>query len=141
MAAPDYSHRRSHDGSWRVHDRKWSGGRIAFARPNLAPVAPSLLGTLQRHGLVVQNDNAAEAIENYTREFEKQLARQIGQQTRAGASRLSGAPHVNNVERLVPPLTWSPTELGEQVFLRFLDAGTNVPDEWAAGPADQQMRR
>ena len=117
VAAPDYSHRRSHDGSWRVHDRKWSGGRIAFARPNLAPVAPSLLGTLQRHGLVVQNDNAAEAIENYTREFEKQLARQIGQQTRAGASRLSGAPHVNNVERLVPPLTWSPTELGEQVFL------------------------
>lgn len=107
-------------------------------RPNLAPIAPSLLGTLQRHGLVAQNDNATEAIENYAKEFEKQLARQFGQQTRAGASRLSGAPRVSNVERLVPPLTWSPTELGEQVFLRFLDAGTNVPDEWAAGSADQQ---
>jgi hypothetical protein len=32
--------------------------------------------------VVVQNDNAGEAIENYTREFEKQLARQIGQQVR-----------------------------------------------------------
>lgn len=141
LDVPDYSHRRSIDGSWRVHDRKWSSARIAFVRPNLAPVAPSLLGTLQRHGLVVQNDNAAEGIENYAREAEKQLSRQIGQQTRAGASRLSGAPHVGNVERLVPALTWSPTELGEQVFLRFLDAGTNVPDEWDAGPADQQTRR
>jgi hypothetical protein len=138
LDVPDYSHSRSHDGSWRVHDRKWSSARIACARPNLAPVAPSLLGILQRHGLVVQNDNAAEAIENYAKEFEKLLARQIGQQTRAGASRLSGAPHVGNVERLVPALTWSPTKLGEQVFLRFLDAGTNVPDEWAAGPAEEQ---
>jgi hypothetical protein len=138
LDVPNYSHSRSTDGRWQVHERKWSSGQIAFARPNLAPIAPSLLGTLQRHGLVVQNDNAAEGIENYAREAEKQLARQIGQQTRAGASRLSGAPHVGNVERLVPVLTWSPTELGEQVFLRFLDAGTNVPDEWAAGPADQQ---
>ena len=139
LDVPGYSHSRSTDGRWQVHERRWSNGRIAFTRPNLAPIAPSLLGTLQRHGLVVQNDNAAEAIENYTKEFEKQLARQIGQQTRAGAPRLSGALHVGNVERLVPALTWSPTELGEQVFLRFLDAGTNVPDEWAAGPADQQQ--
>jgi hypothetical protein len=136
LDVPDYSHSRSHDGSWGVHDRKWSSAWIAFARPNLAPVAPSLLGTLQRHGLVVQNDNAAEAIENYGKEFEKLLARQVGQQTRAGASRLSGAPHVGNVERLVPALTWSPTELGEQVFLRFLDAGTDIDDAWSSGPAD-----
>ena len=138
LDVPAYSQNGSLDGHWRVYERKWSGGRIAFARPNLGPIAPSLLGTLQRHGLVAQNDNATKAIENYTREFEKQLARQMGQQTRAGASRLSGAPRVGHVERLVPPLTWSPTELGEQVFLRFLDAGTSVPDEWAEGPADQK---
>ncbi|HEV2260007.1 MAG TPA: hypothetical protein VGS06_43415 [Streptosporangiaceae bacterium] len=87
----------------------------------------------------MQNDNAAEAIENYAKEFEKLLARQISQQTRAGASRLSGAPHLGNVERLVQALTWSPTELGQQVFLRFLDAGTNVPDEWTADPTDRRQ--
>ncbi len=38
-----------------------------------------------------------------------------------------------------PPLPrWSPTELGEQVFLRFRDAGTKLEDVWASGPANQQ---
>jgi hypothetical protein len=137
LDVPDYSHNRSSDGSWQVRERKWSSRLIAFARPNLASIAPSLLGTLQKHGLVVQNDNAIEAIENYAKEFESQLGRQYNQQTRAGAFRTSGVPHVNNVERLVPPLTWSPTELGEQVFLRFLDAGTKLDDVWTSGPADQ----
>ena len=138
LDVPAHSYSRSYDGSWLVHERKWSSRLIAFARPNLAPIAPSLLGTLQRHGLVVQNDNAVEGIENYAKEFEKQLGRQYNKQSRAGAFRPSGVPYVGNVEHLVPALTWSPTELGEQVFLRFLDAGTNVPDEWAAGPTSQQ---
>ena len=33
---------------------------------------------------------------------------------------------------------WSPTELGEQVFLRFRDAGTGLPDAWKSGSAAQQ---
>jgi hypothetical protein len=69
------------------------------------------------------------------------VIRQFAEQTRAGASRLSGAPRVSNVKRLVPPLTWSPTELGEQVFLRFRDAGTELPDVWASGPDGQQGER
>jgi len=138
LDVPDYSRNRSDDGSWQVRDRKWSSRLIAFARPNLAPVAPSLLGTLQRHGLVVQNDNTAEAIERYARAFEDRFGAQIGQQGRAGATRLSGPPRVPNPAGLVPEPTWSPTELGEQVYLRFRDAGTALDNVWSSGPAEQQ---
>jgi len=135
---PEYSYDRSYDGSWQVHEREWSNEQIAYARPNLAPIAPSLLGTLQRHGLVVQNDNTGDAIERYSKEFEKKLGEQYRQQTRDGAFRPRGVPQLVNPGRLVPKPTWSPTELGEQVFLRFRVAGTELPDVWASGPAEQQ---
>jgi len=138
LDVPDYSHSRSDDGSWHVRERKWSSRLIAFARPNLASIAPSLLGTLQRHGLVVQNDNTGEAIERYARAFEDRFGAQIGQQARAGAFRPSGPPRVANPAGLVPEPTWSPTELGEQVYLRFRDAGTDLDDVWSSGPAEQQ---
>jgi hypothetical protein len=97
---------------------------------------PSLLGTLQRHGLVVQNDNTAEAVEQYAKELEEDS----GRYEREGGARAfhpSGPPQVAHVGRLIPPLTWSPTERGEKVFLRFLDAGTNLDGVWSSGPADQ----
>ena len=96
---------------------------------------------MQRHGLVVQNDNTGEAIERYARAFEDRFGAQIRQQGRAGAFRPSGVPRVANPAGLVPEPTWSPTELGEQVFLRFRDAGTELPEVWASGPADQQQLR
>lgn len=139
LDVPAYSFSRSYNGSWQVHERKWSQDQITYIRPNLSSIAPSLLGTLQRHGLVVQNDNAIKGIENYSKEFEKQLGRQYNRQTRAGAFRPSGVPHVANVEHLVPALTWSPTELGEQVFLRFRDAGADLNDVWSSSPAEQQQ--
>jgi hypothetical protein len=86
----------------------------------------------------VQNDNTGEAIERYARAFEDSFGAQIAQQGRAGAYRPSGAPRVANPASLVPEPTWSPTELGEQVYLRFRDAGTELPDAWKSGPAGQQ---
>jgi hypothetical protein len=135
---PAYSFSRSYDGSWQVHGRQWDIRQIAFARPNLAPITPSLLGTLQRHGLVVQNNNTSEAIERYQSELEKAIGQQYARDGRAGGFRPTGVPRVNRAGDLAPEPTWSPTELGEQVFLRFLDVGANVPDSWTAGPADQQ---
>jgi hypothetical protein len=120
-------------GPWRVRDRAWSHDQITYIRPRLAPIVPTLLGTLQRHGLVVQNDNATEAIERVAKELAKDTARF----EREGGSRAfhpSGPPHVSNAGRLVPALTWSPTELGEQVFLRFRDAVARLEDVWTAGP-------
>jgi hypothetical protein len=135
---PRESHSRTSDDSWAVVWREWSRERIAHARPNLAPLAPSLLGTLQRHGLVVQNDKTGEAIERYARAFEKKLGDQYRQDGRAGAFRPRGVPRVNGAGDLAPEPTWSPTELGEQVFLRFCDAGMELPDAWKSGPADRQ---
>ena len=137
LDVPAYSHSRSHDGSWQVHGRKWNTRQIAFARLNLAPIAPSLLGTLQRHGLVVQNDNTSEAIERYQGALEKAIGQQYARDGRAGAFRPSGVPKVNRAGDLAPEPTWSPTELGEQVFLRFCDAGTELPDVWTSCPTDQ----
>jgi hypothetical protein len=120
-------------GSWRVGDRTWSRDQITYIRPRLAPIVPTLLGTLQRHGLVIQNDNATEAVERLARE----LARDTARFEREGGSRAfhpSGPPHVSNAGRLVPVLTWSPTELGEQVFLRFWGVGTALDDVWTSGP-------
>lgn len=68
---PDESHSQNADGSWNVLWRDWPCELIAHARPNLAPLTPSLLGTLQRHGLVVQNDKTGDAIEKYAQAFEK----------------------------------------------------------------------
>jgi hypothetical protein len=131
------SHSRNGDGRWDVVWREWPHELIAHARPNLALLAPSPLGTLQRHGLVVQNDKAGEAIEKYAQALEKKIA-DYEQQRIAGTHRFSRPPEVHNPAGLAPEPTWSPTELGEQVFLRFRDAGTDLDDVWSSGPADQQ---
>jgi hypothetical protein len=116
-------------GSWHVNARRLGIRHIAYARPNLAPIAPGLLATLERHGLVWQNDNTIEAIRWYSEDTENEPGEQY--------SRYS-ASNVSNRRRAAPKPTWSPTELGEQVFLRFRDAGTKLPDVWASGPAEQQ---
>ena len=52
---------------------------IAYARPNLLPIAPSLLGILQRHGLVVQNNYTDVELDRYQNErFFKELADAAG---------------------------------------------------------------
>ena len=135
---PDDSHNRRLDGGWDVAGREWSHAGIAYGRPNLAALAPSLLGTLQRHGLAVQNDKTGKAIAKYAKAFEDALGRQYAQEGRGGAFRPSSVPRVSSPERLAPERTWSPTELGESVLLRFLDAGTKLEDAWTSGPADQQ---
>jgi phage baseplate assembly protein gpV len=96
MDIPRYSYGLVPGAGWHLRNRVWSASQIDEVRPPLAPIKPSLFGTLQRHGLAVQNENT-------------------------GGER-----------------TWSPTELGEQVFLRFRDAGTELPDVWSSGPAGQQ---
>ena len=45
---------------------------------------------------------------------------------------------MSNPRRRAPQPKWSPTELGEQVFFRFHDAGNELPDLWASGPADKR---
>ena len=137
LDVPAYSLSEGYDDRWRVNDRAWTLDQITDVRPKLASVAPSLLGTLQRHGLVVQNDNAREAIEQYAEAFAKDNAR-YEQEGGHNAFHPHGLPQVYDAGGLVPELTWSPTELGEKVLIRFQDAGTDLADAWTAGaPTDQ----
>lgn len=135
---PEDSHWRPYDDLWDIAWRAWSREQIAHARPNLAPLAPSLLGTLQRHGLVVQNQNISETIEQLQTKLESALAELYVHSRDGGGYRPTGAPRLSAARDVTQEPTWSPTELGEQVYLKFLKAGTNVPDRWAAGPAEQQ---
>lgn len=110
---------------------------IGMARAPLRPVMSSLLGTLQRHGLAVQNDNVTEAIQKYSQKLEQETARRIPRPNRSNAG-LSPVPRVSPtaVKNMTPAPSWSPTELGEQVLSRFREAGAEVPDGWIASPAD-----
>ncbi len=110
---------------WHLGGRRWTAEDIGVARPRLRPVMSSLLGTLQRHGLATQNDNIAQALENYSQAFDSRQGRRIPQAT----PRISGAT-------VTPAATWSPTELGEQVLDRFCKAGAEVPDGWISSPTE-----
>jgi hypothetical protein len=134
---PAESHSRHADGTWDVVWREWSRDLIAYARPKLASLAPSLLGTLQRHGLVVQNDNADETIERLQRVVESAFSQMYEYVRAGGGFSAQGAPRLNTRHVAQEP-TWSPTELGEQVFLRFRDAGTELEDVWTSGPTEEQ---
>ena len=102
---PAYSYSISQDGKWEVGSRVWSARQIGEARRRLVPVLSSLLGTMQRHGLAVQTISTGLAIE-------QEDAPNHGPEAAAGQP------------------TWSPTELGELVLLRFRDAGAAEPDVW-----------
>jgi hypothetical protein len=127
---------------WDVRGREWPYPLIAYARPNLLPIAPSLLGTLQRHGLVVQNEFTDVEADRYLNgRFLEALEDAAGVQLwpgqRSGVYAFKGRPKVMWPEGQPPLPRWSPTELGEQVFLRFHDAGTELEDVWTSSPADQ----
>jgi hypothetical protein len=113
----------------------WTLPRIVSVRPALEPVLSSLIGTLERHGLAVQNDNVAEAIENYSRANEEDIKRR----TRRGGA---GQPNVPAAPRplsrlhilggIVPEESWSPTPLGERVLDYYRLAATVAADHAAA---------
>lgn len=138
---PEYSHSRTFNGEWSVHERKWENRIILHYRPRLAPVFSSLVGTLQRHGLVLFEDNSDREIKQLEQAVEQEAVRR-DQERRGGGTpprRSSRAFKVNPV-----PGTWEPTELGEQVWLRFHQAGSNIPDVWlqsATGPQMAESRR
>lgn len=130
---PKDSHDSPYGDRWGVAGREWSRELIGHARPNLAPIAPSLLGTLQRHGLVVQNANTDETVERLQRAVESAFSQMYEYVRAGGGFTTRGAPRLNTHD-VAQEHTWSPTELGEQVFLRFRNAGADLNDVWTSGP-------
>jgi hypothetical protein len=134
---PKDSHHLPYSKNWGVAWRDWSRGQIEHARPKLAPLTPALLGTLQRNGLAVQNDNADETVERLRKAVESAFNEMYAYVRAGGGYSARGGPKLS-ARGVAQEPSWSPTELGEQVFLRFRDAGTELEDVWTSGPAGQQ---
>jgi hypothetical protein len=96
---------------WHVRGREWPYPLIVYARPNLLPIGPSLLGTLQRHGLAVQNNYTDVELDHYQNErFFKELADAAGvllaPDQRSGLYRFKGQPKVGWPEGEAPLPRW-----------------------------------
>jgi hypothetical protein len=83
---------------------EWTAGQMSAAAPSLAPVLGSVIGALERHGLIKQNDSTAEALTKYSKAIQRRPAK--------------SRSVINSIEaeRIAPPPSWSPTALGEQVL-------------------------
>ena len=107
--------------------RRWNTSQMGAARPQLSPVLTSLIGTLERHGLVVENDNTIQALENFLPErsakdvAETTLPSEGGQPT-PGVMSLGFSRF--DLMRIAAVATWSPTELGERVLGYYRFAAT-----------------
>jgi hypothetical protein len=134
---PSYSYGSMPGAEWQAGNRTWTVKLITIARPRLASIAPSLLGTLQRHGLAVQNANIGEAIDRYQRDHQSAVSRQYTQEGRPDVFRASAVPRVTSARTMTTDPTWSPTELGEKVLIRFRDAGTELSAVWISAAAEQ----
>jgi hypothetical protein len=105
---------------WSIGRRKWPNFRIVAVRPQLRPVLTSLLGTLQRYGLAVENDSVPEGIEQLSKDLVQQVNRQSGQMQRGRPTR--PVTLRETAVRMNGP-SWSPTELGETILDYYRLAG------------------
>jgi hypothetical protein len=102
--------------TWTAGQRIWLPGDITLVRPSLRPVLPSLLGTLQHHGLAAQSDDPGDPFGRTGRTMQQRflgdLALEHGSRANLGA-----------VEGHAPAGSWLPTELGEEVLNALMEAG------------------
>jgi hypothetical protein len=114
---------------WSAGRRRWTPSEISSFRPQLESMLPGLLGTLQRHGLAVQNDVSSEIVERALKELEDNFNSALGKTIAAGAAR----PVPMRMPLSIPRVetTWSPTELGDQVLQFYKEAGADdIDDQW-----------
>jgi len=97
------------------------------ALPSLEPILGSVIGALDRYGLVERNESTAEALTKYSEAMRRETSRQRSSGIRTGISnvRQPSPPALNPMQasRVVPAPTWSPTELGKQVLAFYELAG------------------
>lgn len=103
---------------WDAGPRVWSAAQVGRARAALRLALPSLMGTLQRHGLAGLHDNSPGLLAKYSERMQDEAARagpRAGQRVTAS----NFVPRVLSeldAQSLIPASTWSPTELGERVL-------------------------
>jgi hypothetical protein len=118
---------------WSGGERGWTLREIESVRPALAPVITSLIGTLERHGLIDQYDHTFQAIESYAKLDEKEAGRDAKhmepRESRVAVS--TGRPGGVYPIGIAPPdKSWSSTPLGKQVLEYYHMAAT----EFGADP-------
>jgi hypothetical protein len=106
---------------WMIGRRIWREELIVAVRPELRQVLLTIAATLTRHGLAIQVDRTPEALEQVTRELERQINSQANaarRTTRVTPPTLHIPPtSVRRAERM-----WAPTQFGEQVLDYYLEA-------------------
>lgn len=111
---------------WAPGGRTWSTAQMCAVRPQLCPVVTSLIGTLERHGLVAENDNTIRALENFSgARVEDALERN---------QRAGGLSRFDLMQIAAVPM-WSPTALGERVlgYYRLAAADQDAEQHPAGG--------
>jgi hypothetical protein len=101
-----------------IGQRKWTTYQIEKARPTLQPVLTSLIGTLQRHGLIQQFDDTPGILARFSERMRDETSRVgIRADQRITADSLL-PPTISEMDALGVTLErrWSPTELGEHVL-------------------------
>jgi hypothetical protein len=114
-----YRQQFSHAEQWLVDASVWEADAIVSERPELATVLHSVAGTLTRHGLAVQIDRTREAME--------QLSKELNRQADSGRREPGGLglamPRLTNMSTIrFTDRRWGPTELGAVVLDYYLEA-------------------
>ena len=113
----------------------WTAWQMKTAAPSLEPILGSLIGTLERHGLIDRNDLTAEALTKFSEASRRESDRRNSVNWDKRQQRL---PVIGSfeAERIVPKPSWSPTTLGEQV-LGYYDLASTKYDvqDGAAAPS------
>jgi hypothetical protein len=101
----------------------WTEEEIGRQRSPLKPALHGLLGTLQRHGLILQDDIAIDTMTKLWEEIERRKP------WRDDAPLLLASGRFVD---LAPEQSWSVTDLGGLVLERYREAGADLPDGWAS---------
>lgn len=104
---------------WTAGQRIWLPSEMAAVRPKLRPVLPSLLGTLQRHGLTVQSDNPSDPFGRTGRTMQQRFLSDRASQQGTWAN-------LETIAGYGPAGSWLPTELGQEVINALLAAGAEL---------------
>lgn len=129
VGAAQIAHPRLNEHGIFLPRHGWTEAEVGRYRSRLKPVLPSLLGTLQRHGLIMQDDNTVEAMVRMSEAMEQEAA----QRQRLNGGRLQGVPVGLSAAGIgnPAPQSWSATDLGELVLERYREAGADLPNGWA----------
>ena len=78
-----------------------------------------MIGALQRHGLIEQNDSTAEALTKFSETLRDETNRRNPPGRKVGFGHVQQPPPLINsiqAQQVAPPRSWSPTDLGKQVL-------------------------